>query len=153
MFWDPTLLQLLRVGNQFLNKTSPALREVSSLSTGTSWTVVCDSPIRGATAGSFVTLVPRGGLTWDIHNSTKITTEDVALFAGSNMGFHENAGGSNVYNRVNITRGKLSDLLTAQQPRFRDRGTFWPRITPHCCRFFWTATSPSYCHERRWLPQ
>jgi len=67
-----------------------------------------------AAVGDLFTIFPRRGETWHLLNSSRITTKDVHIHAGGNMGFLEQmGGGGHRYERVKIVRRPGSDDLMA----------------------------------------
>lgn len=61
-----------------------------------------------------VTIFPRRGETWNAVNSSQVLAEDVRIFAGGNMGFHESGGlGGHIYRRVRIMRKPGTSRLVA----------------------------------------
>jgi len=80
-----------------------------------SWRIsLKSSPPAGVEVGNLVTIIPRRGITHDIRNSSGVLVEDVTIYAGGNMGFHESLGaGGHVYRRVKIARKPGSNALVA----------------------------------------
>ena len=88
----------------------------SQLSPPSRYRVTLKSPARGALqpGKTPVTIFGRRGITWDIENSSQITTEAVTIHAGGNMGFHEDGGaGGHAYRGVKIVRRPGSAGLLA----------------------------------------
>ena len=107
-FWDNQTKYMLPLGNQFM-KNSHSIDDYQ-------YTIQLVNPLRGNIIpnNTPVTIIPRRGITWDIYNSSNITTKDVTIHAGGNMGFHERAGyGGNVYRNVSIIRKPGSTGLLA----------------------------------------
>jgi len=106
-FWDTETRRMLPLGNQFLVNAT-------SIDGGKQWRVRLKTDVRGARAGVAVTVFPRRGITWNILNSSAITTDGVSIHAGGNMGFHEQGGaGGNKYTSVTIARKAGSAGLLA----------------------------------------
>eukprot|EP00041_Stephanoeca_diplocostata_P015970 m.310427 g.310427 ORF g.310427 m.310427 type:complete len:487 (-) comp20209_c0_seq6:181-1641(-) len=110
-FWDPDVRQLIQfvnksaaaVGNQFMN----ASKQLNTADGRNVWAISLKSPPRWIPIvnRTLVTVFPRRGITWSKRNCTNLTTENVHIYAGGNMGFFESlGGGGNVYRNVFIGR-------------------------------------------------
>lgn len=101
-FWDPSSrLVLPGVNVNFMRASTPFPPG------GSQWRIVIAHPVLTSSVpiGSLVTVIPRRGFTWDALNCSAMLADNVTVFAGGNMGFHEHLGeGGNVYRRVAIVR-------------------------------------------------
>ena len=107
-FWNETTKYMQPLGNQFMSNATSLGNYVFKIDLA--------GKLRGniLTGITPVTIFPRRGYTWNIMNSSKITTENVTIHAGGNMGFHESFGkGGNIYNSVAIKRRAGSNHLLA----------------------------------------
>lgn len=87
------------------------------------WRIVLKAPTPPtAHPGALVTVFPRRGVTHDVRNSSGVLVEDVSIYAGGNMGFHESLGeGGHVYRRVRIVRKPgWSGLMALNADGFRE---------------------------------
>lgn len=110
MFWDPATKLPIRTTLNFMEGTPKE-------QTGGGWRVGLQIPLTPTNTpvvGSLVTLFGRRGVTWQATNSSQVLAEDVTIYAGGNMGFHENFGpGGHIYRRVKIMRRPGSPGLMA----------------------------------------
>ena len=111
-FWDASTRLMHNVGNQFMDNSTQL--------DGGLWRVTLKQPVHGAAVGDLITIFPRRGETWHLLNSSSITTKQVYIHAGGNMGFLEQLGaGGNVYDGVKIVRRPGStDLLALNADGF-----------------------------------
>ena len=110
-FWDPKTRLVLPGAHLGFMATS----QQNGPDGSTSWRISLKSaPPAGVAAGNLVTVIPRRGITHDVKNSSRVLVEDVSIYAGGNMGFHESLGaGGHIYRRVKIVRKPGSDGLVA----------------------------------------
>lgn len=75
-------------------------------------------------AGDFLTLSPLVGYTYNVANSSQVTTHDLSVFAASNKAITEFDGeGGHIYERVKLIRKPGSDrLLAANSDAFHSSG-------------------------------
>ena len=112
-FWDAHTRRMHNYGNQFLNHST-------QLPTGGEWRLNFKGPPHDAAVGDLFTVFPRRGETWHLLNCSRVTTRNVSIYAGGNMGFLEqHGGGGHVYERVKIVRrAGSSDLMALNADGF-----------------------------------
>lgn len=123
-FWDPETLQQSYHGNQFLHsaKRLGSIDEMggvgvellasaraygSNLSSGVKYLLTFVHPVFGDPRPNrtLVATFPRGGYTYTLRNSSRVTTRNLTIHGGGNMGVVEDGGlGSHYHSGLRIMR-------------------------------------------------